>query len=141
MSAIILTVDDSRTARAEIRQTLEADGHRVLEAADGKRALEVLSAVPPVDLIITDLYMPEIDGFSLVRKIRRLEHYRSIPVVMLTIESEAEMRRRGSVAGVSEWLVKPGRPEDFCRTVRRLLDRENVRWAANGRKKVNFQPG
>lgn len=122
MSARILAVDDSVTARVELRSALAADGHRLREAADGHRALAMLSARTPVDLVITDLYMPGIDGLTLVRRIRQLDRHRATPILVLTIESGDDMRQRGSAAGASAWLVKPWQAEDLRRTVRWLLD-------------------
>lgn len=134
MSARILAVDDSMTARLELRTALAADGHRVREAADGHRALAMLAAGAPVDLVITDLYMPGMDGLTLVRRIRRLDRHRATPILVVTIENGDDMRQRGGAAGASAWLVKPWQTEDLRRTVRWLLDKSQ--WSASSTEEV-----
>lgn len=123
MIARVLAVDDLATVRHELRTVLEAEGYRIHEAADGQSALRVLEAGTLVDMIITDFYMPDMDGLSLVRRVRRLERHQSTPILVLTIEDDEHMRQRGRAAGASAWLVKPWQPDELRRTVRELLER------------------
>lgn len=120
MSTTILTVDDSATVRQLVRSALEAEGYQVCEASHGVEALEVLGA-NQVDCVITDLYMPVMDGLTLVREIRALEAYRFTPILLLTTESSDETKRAGREAGATGWLVKPFRREQLRQVVLRVL--------------------
>ncbi|MEM8625054.1 MAG: response regulator [Pseudomonadota bacterium] len=106
MSRTILTVDDSRSIRAALRETLEELGFDVLEAEDGVHGFEVLSA-NEVDLLITDLNMPNMNGLDLIRKVRAEPRYEGLPVVMLTTENQPDKMKEGREAGASGWIVKP----------------------------------
>jgi two-component system chemotaxis response regulator CheY len=108
MPATILIADDSKMMRAMVRGALQADLHRVVEAPDGRQALETLDASgAPVDLVITDVNMPEMDGLALVRALRARAQYRFTPILVLTTESSDTMKQRGREAGATGWLVKP----------------------------------
>jgi two-component system, chemotaxis family, chemotaxis protein CheY len=106
-----------------VRAVLERDGHVVGEAGDGCEALAALEdPTARLDLVITDVYLPELDGLSLVRRARRLERYRSIPILVLTAECGEDMMRRGRVAGATAWLVQPLPSEELVRVVARALE-------------------
>ncbi|MDR7505832.1 MAG: response regulator [Armatimonadota bacterium] len=122
MPATILIVDDSVTVRALVRGTLQADGHQVLEASDGHAALEMLEKTP-LDLVITDVNMPELDGLALLRAIRSDPRHRYLPVLVLTTEGSDEMKARGRAAGATGWLVKPFHPERLRAVVRTVMRR------------------
>jgi two-component system chemotaxis response regulator CheY len=109
MPATILIADDSKMMRAMVRGALQADLHRVVEAPDGRQALETLDAPggAPVDLVITDVNMPEMDGLALVRALRARAQYRFTPILVLTTEGSEAMKQRGREAGATGWLVKP----------------------------------
>jgi two-component system chemotaxis response regulator CheY len=121
MPATILVVDDSATVRALVRQTLEGDGHRVVEAPHGAAALAVL-ADTATDLVITDVIMPEMDGLSLTSALRADERWRALPVLVLSTEAGAAMQERGRSAGATGWLVKPFHPDTLRNAVARVLD-------------------
>jgi two-component system, chemotaxis family, chemotaxis protein CheY len=121
MPATILIVDDSATMRALVRQALEAEGHAVVEANHGKAALARLAATA-VELVVTDVFMPEMDGFSLVQAIRDDARLRDLPILILSTEATAAVVERGRVAGATGWLVKPFHPETLRQTVRRVLE-------------------
>jgi two-component system chemotaxis response regulator CheY len=126
MRSKILIVDDSRTMRDIVREALEAGQHEVLEAADGQAALAVLSSVAArkdrtVDLVITDVIMPEMDGLSLVRALREDASHRSLPILILSTEGSDEMKQRGREAGATGWLVKPFHPQRLREVVGRVL--------------------
>ena len=126
MSARVLAVDDSSSMRQMVRAALEAEGLDVLEAANGREALDVLGA-DPVDLVITDLYMPGMDGLALVQAIRQQAEHRFTPILVLTTEHADEFKQRGRVAGATGWLVKPFRPEQLGQVVMRVLGAVRVR--------------
>lgn len=108
----ILVVDDSAYVRRMIRFALMPDVYRVIEALDGVDALKCLDA-NPVDLIITDLTMPNMDGFELIRNIRSRSEYKLLPIIMLSGESSDECRVVARDAGVSAFIVKPFVPEQI----------------------------
>ncbi len=118
--ASILTVDDSSSMRRMVRAALEADGHRVREAGNGCEALGALEA-EPADLVITDLYMPVMDGLSLLLALRERAEYRSLPVLLLTTERAEEVKARVRASGATGWLVKPFQPEELRRAVACVL--------------------
>jgi two-component system chemotaxis response regulator CheY len=120
VSATILTVDDSATVRQLVRSALEAEGHEVREAGDGVEALQMLRTTR-VDCVITDLYMPIMDGLTLVRAIRGLQTHRFTPILLLTTEAGEETKRAGREAGATGWLVKPFRREQLRQVVLRVL--------------------
>jgi two-component system chemotaxis response regulator CheY len=121
MPATILVVDDSATVRALVRQALERDGHRVVEAPHGAAALAVL-AHTPADLVITDVIMPEMDGLSLTGALRADPRWRALPVLVLSTEAGSVMQERGRSAGATGWLVKPFHPDALREAVGRVLD-------------------
>lgn len=119
--ARIMAVDDSVTMRQMVGLTLKGAGHEVLTAGDGDEALEMLRESAPVDLVITDVNMPRMDGITLVRELRRLPQYRGIPLLVLTTEASSEKKAAGREAGATGWLVKPFNPEKLLSTIQRVL--------------------
>ena len=119
MSKRIMTVDDSSSVRQMVGFTLKDAGYEVLEAVDGKDALAKLSGT--VDMIITDLNMPNMDGIELIRQVRTLPDYKFIPIVMLTTESQAEKKQAGKDAGATGWIVKPFKPEQLLAVVKKVV--------------------
>ena len=120
MAKTILTVDDSRSVRQMVGYTLREEGFDVLEAADGREALELLES-RQVDLILTDLNMPVMDGIAMIRGARSLSSCRFIPIIMLTTESEVAKKQEGKAAGATGWIVKPFQPEQLIGVVKKLL--------------------
>ena len=121
MPATILVVDDSRTVRAMVRAALVAGQYQVVEAPGAREALIALDG-NPVDLVITDLNMPEIDGLALVRSVRARPRERSTPILVLTTEASEAMKQQGREAGATGWLVKPFHPGQLLQTVRSVLE-------------------
>jgi len=119
MTKRILTVDDSKTMRDMVAFTLKNGGFTPVEAVDGKDALRVLGG-GPVDCVITDLNMPNMDGIELIKAIRANPTHRSVPILMLTTESDATKKDAGKQAGATGWLVKPFDPEKLLATVRKV---------------------
>jgi two-component system, chemotaxis family, chemotaxis protein CheY len=115
----VLTVDDSRTMREMVAFTLKSAGYDVVEAADGQQALTALSGAK-VDLVITDLNMPVMDGLTLIRKVRAIPANRTLPILMLTTESDDKKKAEGRAAGATGWIVKPFNPEKLVSVVQKV---------------------
>jgi two-component system, chemotaxis family, chemotaxis protein CheY len=106
MNHTILVVDDSATVRKFASVSLSMQGFTVVTASDGMDALEKMPA-QKVDLIITDLNMPNMDGFELIKALRENPQYNELPVIILTSLADAESRSHGATLGVGSFLVKP----------------------------------
>ena len=120
MVKCIMIVDDSETVRQVLQLTLTNAGFDVIEAEDGVEALQKLSAAK-VDMLITDLNMPNMDGLELIKKVREEGAHRFTPIVMLTTESSEEKKLAGREAGASGWIVKPFKPEQLLKVVKMVL--------------------
>ena len=118
--ATILTVDDTASMRQMISFTLNSVGHEVIQACDGKEALQLLQG-KKVDLVIADVNMPNMDGITLVKSLRDQADYKFIPILMLTTESQESKRQQGKVAGATGWIVKPFNPEQLLNVVKKVL--------------------
>ena len=119
--ARILAVDDSASMRQMVDLTLKSAGHDVISAVDGLDGLQKARDGDPVDLVIADVNMPNMDGIALVRELRRLPQYRGVPLLMLTTEGSAERKQEGRAAGATGWIVKPFDPERLLATVDKVL--------------------
>jgi two-component system chemotaxis response regulator CheY len=119
MAKRILTVDDSASVRQMVNFTLSDAGYAVIEAVDGKDALAKLTS--PVNLVITDLNMPNLDGIGLIRSVRANPALKGIPIVILTTESQDARKQEGRAAGATGWIVKPFTPQQILAVVKRLL--------------------
>ncbi|MGQ9366746.1 response regulator [Azospirillum sp. ST 5-10] len=115
----VLTVDDSRTMRDMVAFTLKGAGYEVLEAGDGQQALSLLAGTP-VDLVIADLNMPVMDGLTLIRRLRASPAHRTVPILMLTTESDDAKKAEGRAAGATGWLVKPFNPDKLISVVQKV---------------------
>ena len=115
----ILTVDDSASMRALLNHALTTNGFDVAQAEDGEVALEWL-ALNEVDVVITDINMPRLDGFGLIEKLRAGNRHRDRPILVLTTESSEEKKARARSAGATGWIVKPFDPEKLVAAVRRV---------------------
>jgi len=107
--------------RQMVSVTLRSAGHDVVEAFDGREALEIAKNQPAVDLVITDINMPNMDGITLVKELRRLAHYQGVPLLVLTTEASTEKKLEGKAAGATGWIVKPFNPERLLATVARVV--------------------
>lgn len=116
----IMTVDDSVSVRQMVSFTLKDAGYDVVEAVDGKDALEKLAS-GAVHMVITDLNMPNMDGIELIRNVRANASYKFIPIIMLTTESQAEKKQEGKAAGATGWIVKPFKPDQLLAVVKKVL--------------------
>ncbi len=120
MTATILAVDDSASMRQMVSFTLRHAGYEVVEAVDGVEALEYARG-NVVNLVLTDVNMPKMDGITLVRELRQLESYRYIPLLMLTTEAGQDKKLEGRKAGATGWLVKPFNPDKLLATIAKVL--------------------
>ena len=120
MSKTIITVDDAATMRKMISFTLRGAGHEVLEACDGVEALTLLRS-NRVDLIITDVNMPRMDGIEFTRQIRQIPALSRVPVLLLTTESDPDKKAKGKAAGATGWIVKPFQQDQLLAVVARVL--------------------
>lgn len=116
-----MTVDDSVTMRQMISFTLKTAGYDVLEAIDGQDALTKLSGEKSIDLIITDLNMPNLNGFEFIRQVRADPRYRFKPILLLTTESDDLKKQTGKAAGATGWIVKPFKQDQLLAVVKKVL--------------------
>ncbi len=121
MSKTILTVDDSRTMRDMLAMALNDAGFNVVQAVDGEDGLAVLDAhAADVDVIITDINMPKLDGFGFIEGVRKDDRYRATPILVLTTESDTSKKDRARQAGATGWIVKPFNPVKLIDAIRRV---------------------
>lgn len=120
MGKRILIVDDCDTTRKLLSYIIKERGHAILGASNGIEALEVLAA-NPIDLVVTDLNMPQMDGLELSRNLRGNEAYRDIPIVMVTTEASEGDRKMGADSGVTTYLTKPISPQKLLYEIEKLL--------------------
>jgi two-component system chemotaxis response regulator CheY len=131
----VLTVDDSRTILAMLHHTLSNAGFEVLQAEDGKQGLEVLKS-SSVDVVITDINMPNMDGYGVIRHLRQSRlhkgiefiknvrasgQHQSLPILILTTETSQDKRDQGKAAGGTGWIVKPFDPEKLISVIHRVV--------------------
>ena len=120
MGKTILTVDDSRTMRNMLLLALSNAGHTVVQAEDGMHGVEMLAKTPGVDVIITDINMPRMDGYEFIDHVRRDPAARATPILVLTTESEPAKKQRARDAGATGWIVKPFDSEKLVAAVRKV---------------------
>lgn len=116
----VLVLDDSPSIRQVVRLTLTRAGYQIVEAADGVQALEKVSA-EHIDLIVSDLNMPKMDGLTFVARLRERPDGKFLPVIMLTTESDEDKKLEAKNLGVQAWFVKPFEPEKLVSIVKRLI--------------------
>ena len=120
MTLVVLVVDDSLSMRHVISTTLISAGYKVHEAENGLEALKVLENTK-VNIVISDVNMPKMDGISLVKAIKRISTYKFLPIIMLTTETNKAKIEEGKAAGAKAWMVKPFNPEQLLRSVSILI--------------------
>jgi two-component system, chemotaxis family, chemotaxis protein CheY len=120
VTASILAVDDSPSLRMAVRAALTGAGYSVTEACDGVDALGK-AANTHFDMVITDLNMPNMDGLTLIRELRRTPSQMGVPIVFLTTESDDALKQEAKAAGATGWLVKPFDTEQLVRIARKVI--------------------
>lgn len=118
MGKKILIADDSSSMRQMINFTLSEEGHTVVQSVDGADALSKFTA--DINVVITDLNMPNMNGIDLIKKIRSGSVNKFLPIIMLTTESEATKKDEGKKAGATAWIVKPFTPENLLETIKKV---------------------
>lgn len=117
----ILLVDDSRTIRNLQKNILAQLGHTdIVEAGDGVEAIRRIAETNP-DLALIDWNMPNMDGITLIKELRKLPQYKFTPMLLLTTESAADKKAEGKAAGATGWLVKPFNPDQLLATLKKVL--------------------
>ena len=120
MAKTILIVDDSASLRQVVNIALASAGYEVIEACDGVDALTKLDG-RKIHLIISDVNMPNMDGITLVKEIKQKPDYKFTPIIMLTTESQDDMKAKGQAAGARAWVVKPFQPAQMLTAVSKLI--------------------
>jgi two-component system chemotaxis response regulator CheY len=117
----VLVVEDSSTMRSLISSTVEEiGGTQIFEAGTGFEALRILPQ-EKIDLIITDINMPDINGLEIIHFVKSNPNYQQIPVIIVTTERGEEDRKKGLALGASEYITKPFNPEDLRKVVARVM--------------------
>jgi two-component system chemotaxis response regulator CheY len=106
--------------RQMVSFTLQTAGFDVIEAVDGVDALEKAKG-QEVDVVVSDVNMPNMDGITLIAELRALPQYKFTPMLMLTTESGGEKKSQGKAAGATGWIIKPFNPEQLVKTVKKVL--------------------
>lgn len=119
MAKTIMIVDDSASIRTVVGIALRGAGYEVIEAINGQDAIAKLTG-QKVNLIISDVNMPVMDGITFVKQVKLMPAYRFTPIIMLTTESDESKKREGQAAGARAWVVKPFKPEQMLGAVQRL---------------------
>lgn len=115
----ILTIDDSKTMRDMLMLTLADAGFEVLQAVDGQEGVDLLRN-ESVDLIITDINMPRMDGYGVIRELRQRPEHKTTPILVLTTESELEKKNVAREVGATGWMVKPFDPDRLIATINKV---------------------
>ncbi len=117
----ILIVDDSKTVRNLVAFIMKKEGFKVTTAEDGLDGLEKLYSLEAVDLIVSDVNMPRMDGLTFIKTVREQQAYRDIPIVVLSTEGQDKDVQTGLTVGANLYMVKPAQPEKLVRNVKMLL--------------------
>ena len=116
----VVFVDDSASMREAVGCILQQNGYTVLKAGDGQDSLKYFEGTP-VDLLITDLHMPRMNGIELIQTLRNSSRYRYLPILVLTTEAQVAQKMEAKRAGATGWLVKPFTPEKLMAIIRRVI--------------------
>lgn len=120
MAKTVLSVDDSASVRQMVKITLSGAGYEVVQASDGAEGL-AKAQEKAVDLVVTDLNMPVMNGLSLIRELRKLPAYRGVPILFLTTESDAAVKQEAKAAGATGWITKPFQQDQLVAVVKKVL--------------------
>src|SRR5262249_30041303 len=112
--------DDSASIRQMVQLTLQGAGYQVIQASDGADGLSKAQA-NQVDMVVTDLNMPVMNGLGLIRELRKLPAYRGVPILFLTTESDDDMKKQAKEAGATGWITKPFKQEQLVAVVKKVL--------------------
>ena len=121
MSKHILIVDDSKTIRNLVAFILKNEGYKIIAAEDGLDGLEKLYANPDIEMIISDINMPRMDGFTFIKTVREQDTYRDLPIVVLSTEGQEKDIQKGISLGANLYMVKPAQPQQMVKNIKMLL--------------------
>jgi two-component system, chemotaxis family, chemotaxis protein CheY len=120
MAKTILIVDDSESIREVVSFTLENEGYKVLVGVDGQDAIKFFDG-SEIDLLITDLHMPNMDGIDLIKEVRKMDRYQRMPILFLTTESQAAKKMEAKDAGATGWIIKPFVPAKLIAAINKVI--------------------
>ena len=116
----IVVVDDSTSILELLSHTLNSNGFETSAAHDGQDALKYFKG-QAVDLVVTDLHMPRMNGIELIEKVRAMGQYKYVPIILLTTETQTQKKIEAKNAGATGWLVKPFNPDKLIATIRKVI--------------------
>ena len=116
----ILAVDDSRSMRALVKETLSEAGYDVVQACDGVEALGIAQD-RSFNLVLADINMPNMDGLTLLGKLRALDGFRFTPILMLTTEMSSDKKKEAKQIGATGWITKPFDPDKLLATIKKVI--------------------
>lgn len=122
---VVIFVDDSETALASTKMvvvSMPVESHQYLSA---KEALDAINGGLTPDLVVTDLNMPEMNGFEFLQALRQMDKMKRTPVLMLTTETSDEQKQKGKALGLTGWIVKPFNPAQLKAAITRVLRLES----------------
>ena len=120
MAKTILSVDDSASIRQMVKLTLAGAGYDVIQANDGAEGLAKAKDAK-VDMVMTDLNMPVMNGLALIKELRKLPAYQGVPILFLTTESDAALKTEAKAAGATGWITKPFQQDQLIAVVKKVL--------------------
>lgn len=120
MNKQILVVDDSESIREVLVFSLQSAGYEVFAAGDGAEALQYFDG-RSIDLLLTDFHMPNMNGLELISRVRQIDQYRYMPILVLTTETQVDLVREAKKTGATGWMVKPFNTEKLVQTLRKVI--------------------
>lgn len=120
MSKVVLVVDDLESIREMIAHFLIINGYKVIKADDGMDALKYTDG-REIDLILTDLHMPKMNGIEFIKRVRQIDKYKYIPIMFLTTETQMSIKMEAKNAGATGWLVKPFKEDKLINVIKKVL--------------------
>jgi len=117
----IMLVDDSTTILLSVSSVLTKSGYSVEKASSAEAALQKLGSGIKIDLLLTDLNMPGMNGIELIKEVRKLPAYKFVPILFLTTESQQAKKQEAKAAGASGWIVKPATADELLNTIRLVI--------------------
>jgi two-component system chemotaxis response regulator CheY len=121
MKKTVVIVDDSAVIRQLVSMTLEKEGYEVVTAVDGKDALDKIEGIK-IDMVISDLHMPQMDGIEFIKQLRAKNECKFTPIIMLTTESQEHKKQEGKKAGASGWIVKPFNARQLKDAIKKFIE-------------------
>ena len=122
MAKNILIVDDSESIRVVVGMALRSEGYNVIVGEDGQHGLELLLENDGINLIISDLNMPRMDGISFLKEVRKLDKFKYLPILILTTESQESKKMEAKNSGATGWIIKPFVKEKLLAVVKKVMN-------------------